>query len=77
MINVRTARRVLDNIEDRRGTASTGKPRKQYVTREDARKAGLARSKAQAQATRGLIQLYLEEYGVLYREALRREGIDA
>lgn len=77
MINVRTARRVLSNLEDRRGHASVGRPRTQYVTREEARQAGLKRAKAQKAAVRGLVQLYTEEYGVLYREALRREGIDA
>ena len=76
MINVRTARRVLDNLEDRRGR-SNGDTRKRYLTREDARKIGLKRARAQKQATRGLIQLHLPEYDIFYREALRREGIDA
>lgn len=76
MINVRTARRVLDNLEDRRGRSNNA-PRKRYLTREDARKIGLKRARAQSQAIRGLIQLHLPEYDVFYREALRREGIDA
>lgn len=74
MINVRTARKVLDNLQDRRGTAQR-LPRIAGQTTRQRQELALKRSKAQNHAQRGLIQLYPAEYRVLYIEALRRQGV--
>jgi hypothetical protein len=75
VINVRTARRILDNLEDRRGTAERS-ARQEGQTPAQRKALMLKRSRAQSQATRGLIQMNLPVYRVLYKEALRRQGVE-